>query len=70
MISLVRRRGRLVASVYDDGRGFDVDGLSVRQGGCGIAGMRERAKLVGGEVEIRSVVGEGTRVAFEAHLGG
>jgi len=69
MVSLVRRRNTLIASLYDDGRGFDVRELGAKVGCCGIAGMRERAHLVQGKVEIRSVPGNGTRVVFEAAAG-
>jgi two-component system sensor histidine kinase UhpB len=45
--------------VSDDGRGFS---FADAEGGLGIAGMRERALLVDGEVEIHSRPGEGTTV--------
>ena len=45
--------------VSDDGRGFDTR----RAGnGLGLGGMAERARLVGGELSIRSEPGHGTRV--------
>jgi two-component system sensor histidine kinase UhpB len=50
--------GRTVLRISDDGRGF----AAGRGGGLGLSGMRERALLAGGELEIRSTVGEGTRV--------
>jgi two-component system, NarL family, sensor histidine kinase UhpB len=46
-------------TVSDDGRGFSFDEAG---GGLGIAGMRERALLVGGELAIESRVGSGTTV--------
>jgi two-component system sensor histidine kinase UhpB len=56
----VRRAGpRVELTVSDDGRGFSFDDA---EGGLGIAGMRERALLVGGEVEIESRPGTGTTV--------
>jgi two-component system, NarL family, sensor histidine kinase UhpB len=45
--------------VSDDGRGFAFD---ESEGGLGIAGMRERALLVGGELTIESRPGHGTSV--------
>ena len=50
---------RVELTVSDDGRGFSFDEAG---GGLGIAGMRERALLVGGEVEIESRAGDGTTV--------
>ncbi len=59
----------LVLSVTDNGEGFDTDRLPGMD--ClGIAGMRERAVLVGGALEIHSTCGQGTRVAFRARPDG
>jgi two-component system nitrate/nitrite response regulator NarL len=44
--------------VSDDGRGFDPNAPT----GLGIRGMQERARKLGGELEIRSKPGEGTKV--------
>jgi two-component system sensor histidine kinase UhpB len=49
-------------TVRDDGHGFDrmlADG-----GGLGLDGMAERARLVGGELEISTGRGRGTRVTL------
>lgn len=54
---------RHVLSVADDGLGFDVE-LS-EAAGLGIRGMRERAELVNGRVEVRSEPGRGTTVTLE-----
>jgi two-component system sensor histidine kinase UhpB len=57
----LRRRedGGVQLDVSDDGRGFAFD---ESEGGLGIAGMRERALLVGGELTIESRPGRGTTV--------
>jgi two-component system sensor histidine kinase UhpB len=51
--------GGVALEVADDGRGFAFDEA---ERGLGIAGMRERALLVAGELTIESRPGEGTRV--------
>jgi two-component system sensor histidine kinase UhpB len=51
--------GGVELTVADDGRGFAFD---ESEGGLGIAGMRERALLVGGELTIESRPGHGTTV--------
>ncbi|MEP6681580.1 MAG: sensor histidine kinase [Chloroflexota bacterium] len=57
------RAGRLTVVVSDDGRGFD-PAESVDPG-IGLAGMYERAELLGGRLVIQSEVGRGTRVILE-----
>jgi two-component system sensor histidine kinase UhpB len=47
-------------TVSDDGNGFDPARL--REGGSGLAGMRERAMLAGGRLDVRTVPGAGTTV--------
>lgn len=65
-ISLVRESAGLLLSVYDNGKGFDAEALGSE--GAGITGMSERAHLVGGHLEIRSMPAQGTRVTFRAAL--
>ena len=50
--------------VRDDGKGFDPKALrgTVRPGHYGLNGMSERARLVGGELEVWSEVASGTEV--------
>lgn len=62
-VSLKASEGCLHLAVRDDGRGFDVHRLQESEG-LGLAGMRERAALVGGELEIRSQAGQGTVVCL------
>ncbi len=50
---------RLDVLVADDGQGFDPEDDS---SGFGLAGMRERIELAGGELQIESKPGAGTRV--------
>jgi two-component system, NarL family, sensor histidine kinase UhpB len=48
--------------VRDDGSGFDP--AHRRNGGLGLEGMAERARLVGGELDVRSAPGAGTQVTL------
>jgi signal transduction histidine kinase len=65
-ISLAQHNSRINLSVEDNGRGFDVPGMSVDptiQNGFGLISMRERVELSGGGLEIYSVEGEGTTIS-------
>jgi hypothetical protein len=53
--------GYLLAEVADAGRGFDVL-QRTRKGHLGLTGMRERAELLGGRLELESGRGSGTKV--------
>ena len=57
----------LILTVKDDGRGFDPHGVSESEG-IGLAGMKERANLVGGRLRVRSSHGQGTEIRLEVPL--
>lgn len=66
-ITLETEDGILILSVVDNGRGFNV--REVSESDClGTIGMRERANLVGGTLDIKSQHGEGTQVYFRAPI--
>jgi signal transduction histidine kinase len=56
--------------VSDDGVGFDGDGGTGDRPRLGIAGMRERASIVGGTVDVVTRPGGGTRISASIPLGG
>ncbi len=66
-VRLNARNGTLNLTVADDGRGFNALRLS-ESDGLGVAGMRERATLVGGSLEVHSQPQKGTRVHFKVSL--
>jgi len=56
-------------AISDNGKGFNLPRqLSdfARQGKLGITGMAERAQLIGGELEVSSQVGKGTKIIVTA----
>jgi signal transduction histidine kinase len=58
-LSLEREGEGWLLSVSDDGVGFDP---ATRRAGFGVLGMEERARLLGGRLEVHSAPGEGTRI--------
>jgi signal transduction histidine kinase len=62
----------ITLSVTDNGRGLASAKIAdlIRSGKLGIAGMKERAELVGGALDLQSINGEGTRVVVTVRNGG
>jgi len=54
--------------ITDDGAGFDPDAAHDR-GGMGLANMRQRAVQMGGELEVTSSPGKGTRIRARVPIG-
>ena len=63
-ILVERTDGEVILIVEDDGKGFERDNIKTNRKsgkGLGLTGMEERASLIGGQVEIESAPGSGTR---------
>ena len=60
-VVLQKERSRLVLLIHDDGQGFDGADPSLSNS-LGLLGMRERAAILGGHVDISSAPGKGTTV--------
>ncbi len=63
-VSVQSKNGVIIAEVQDYGVGFNIDQLPADTQSLGLLGMRERAELIGGTFNIRSVVGEGTTLTL------
>jgi two-component system NarL family sensor kinase len=61
-LALRKRGSTLTLSVRDDGRGFSPRAHRSDELRHGIVGMRERAKLLGGSLQISTAPGAGTRI--------
>jgi PAS domain S-box-containing protein len=69
---LERRAEHVFAVIEDNGRGFDVDAVTesqVRGRKLGLLGMRERAALLGGTLNVESSPGAGTSVFVRIPVG-
>ena len=65
-VEMSREPRLIVLRVSDDGAGFDPASVTL---GFGLLGMRERAELASGALEIRSEVGVGTVIELRLPLG-
>jgi two-component system, NarL family, sensor histidine kinase UhpB len=64
-VSLSQRDGSAVLSVSDDGRGLPGE---ITESGLG--GMRERARLIGAQLDVRSAPTEGTSIVLSVRING
>ena len=64
-VELDARDGRLRLTVADDGVGFETQSAIVRSRRLGLTSMEERARAVGGTLDIESTPGGGTTVQLE-----
>src|SRR5262249_28586429 len=68
-VEVRRREGWLHLDVRDDGVGFSPRAASGTERGLGLAGIEERARLLGGTCRIESRSGRGTSVSVALPLG-
>jgi signal transduction histidine kinase len=61
-------QNQLVVEIQDQGNGFDPDAALAAGATSGLAGMRERALLLGGQFTLESAPGNGTRVTAKLPL--
>ena len=61
-VMLERRDDNIVLVVEDDGCGFDLEAARSRRECLGLVGMRERAQIVGGHLEVETAPGKGTSI--------
>ncbi|HEU0251153.1 MAG TPA: sensor histidine kinase [Solirubrobacteraceae bacterium] len=77
VIRVAERDGRVIATVTDDGQGLPAAGATRERtpedelkGGFGVSGMRERAELVGGDLELSPAAGGGAEMRLSVPLAG
>jgi signal transduction histidine kinase len=68
-VEIVQQNGEVVATVVDDGRGFDASLLDAKSTTrFGLSVMRERAEDIGGTFSIETEPGKGTRIRVTVPL--
>ena len=66
-VALKREGSDLVLRISDDGTGFTTE-AEAAQDGFGLQGMRERADLIGGTLEVESRTGGGTTILLRSEV--
>ena len=66
-VRLAEEDGKLVLTVKDNGRGITDEEIANTRS-IGLVGMRERARLIGGELAIQGAPGQGTTVSLRVPL--
>ncbi len=72
-VSLKQREEKLILTISDDGKGFEIDRLTEMREkgrGYGLLNMKERMILIGGSCSVQTQPGEGTTVTAELPLFG
>jgi two-component system sensor histidine kinase UhpB len=62
LIAVVVAADHAALRIADDGKGFDPDAPRVHAAGIGLISMSERAKLLGGRLDLRSTPGKGVEL--------
>ncbi|HME65017.1 MAG TPA: GAF domain-containing sensor histidine kinase [Streptosporangiaceae bacterium] len=67
-LRLLTHGDTIILEIEDDGQGFQLEAGNTTSTGYGLPGMRERAELLGGTLEVKSYPGQGTllRLRFPA----
>jgi signal transduction histidine kinase len=67
-VSVRHMDGQTLVQVIDAGQGFEPAEVGPGQAGLGLWSMRERAQEIGGDIDIRSSMGNGTQVTIRVPL--
>lgn len=68
IVKIKRTENRIIITIEDNGKGFEVENVKSKSGGLGLVGLRERTQLLNGEFSIESKIGEGTKIKLELLL--
>lgn len=69
-IKIIRNNGNLNLTIRDNGKGFAPEKNNGKKSGLGLAGISERARILGARYDIRSGEGRGTTVNLTMELKG
>jgi two-component system sensor histidine kinase DegS len=65
-ITMKQKEDAFVITVLDNGTGFDIEEVKqTKQNHFGLKVMQERIELLGGSFQMKSILGEGTKIVFD-----
>ena len=64
-VEIRQRRGKLIITVSDNGKGFNIEKIKKEKYGYGLNNILNRIGLLGGEVYVDSEIGRGTKYSLE-----
>lgn len=66
-VTVIGEKGEILIKIEDNGIGFD-NVTKVQRGSYGLLGLKERVKIIGGELSIESELGKGTKITVRCNL--
>lgn len=65
VVDIQQKEKRLIVTICDNGKGFDVEKIRKEKNGYGLNNIVSRMNLLGGEVYLTSEIGKGTSYSIE-----
>ena len=70
-LAVTQKEDRILFRLADDGQGFNVDQVMAREStrrGLGLVAMKERGRILGGKLNIKSQPGKGTEITLSVPI--
>ncbi len=69
-VTMTQDSDQILIEIGDTGAGFDTAAVASSESGIGLLGMSERAAMIGGVFDVRSVRGHGTKIRVRVPVAG
>ena len=70
LVEIKHSEKSILITIKDNGIGFDSTKIQTKSEGLGLVGLKERVQLLGGEISIKSRIGDGTTIRVSIKTGG
>ncbi len=68
LVTIKRGENKILITIEDNGKGFDVGNVKSNGGGLGLVGLKERTQLLKGEFAIDSIIEGGTKIEVKISI--